>query len=1185
MSQEAPNPSSLSLRIGSPQSSSSNSISTTKYTFYNFFFLNLFEQFQKVANVYFLILSMLQMIPGVSITDNIPTMLPPLTFILLLSMAKDVYEDYKRYKSDREENLSDSMVFDKESNCFRETKWQNIKIGDVVKVEKNEFFPCDLVLVYSSDFKNGQCFVETKNLDGETNLKSKAVVGEIFDGLVSKREVEGSNISQQQDLESLKTSLLNESITTVENLCGSDLEAELPNQYLSKFKGKLVMSQNEVPLNVNSFLLRGCTLRNTDFIVGVAVYTGHDSKIMKNSIKARPKKSNLDILTGKIVLLTFIIQMSICFFAGAFYSVWYNKNKDIVKKYMTRGAAGQTDNPFKNFVYRSFNWLLIFGNFVPISLLLTLETVKFFQGSLMSMDPALVTHGNSETEENEDGENHPSQKKKKAPIAPQVQSSSLNEELGQIDYVFSDKTGTLTANEMRFKFFMVGPEVYGVKRGYTGPRPKVKNVDFEDPLLWQHLSEDSDQQQGEKLKLALRLLGLCHSVVIDADGELDASSPDELAFVNFSKLMLFEYSGLDDENWLSIKEKDGIKRYRLLDLIEFNSDRKRMTVIVQDESGQITMFSKGADSIMMPRYHPEKMDNKTDIVDNVENFAAQGFRTLFLGHKSMTQEEYNTFKTAYDQAKNDLQNREEEMAKVEDEWEREFELTGATAIEDRLQDEVPQTIEFMRQAGIKVWVLTGDKVDTAKNIGYSCNLLTRQGMTLLQIPDGFDDLDKLEQEVDILLEKQKQELSRNLKTALLVTGATLEFIWKHSESRLKVIFVSLALNSNVVLCCRVSPKQKQEIVEMVKLEKPDAITLSIGDGANDVNMITEAHVGIGIKGHEGQQAARASDFSIGEFKMLKRLLFFHGREWNRRNSLLILYNFFKNIILCLPQFWYSASNNWSGQTLYEKINYQLFNLIFSSVPIIIYALFDRQTCDIVLLSDPIFYSPGPHRVLFSVGRFSKWFLAAAIQGAITVFFALVLFDTKFSVEEGQTFGFWAFGQAMFLAAVILSNLKILTFSSSVSLLQITVMLISVGSAFVFWKITSIQKINPLHLTMEEMFAHPHFGIFLIGLVAISLIDWAVHKLVDLTLFKQYVPPSDYSEWLTSGRYSPSVNNTLSSDQDISNMGNARDSQGAAKKFDYGQIKKAADTSQDFKFSDKDQQRRRNHTFIMRYNWK
>lgn len=282
-------------------------------------------------------------------------------------------------------------------------------------------------------------------------------------------------------------------------------------------------------------------------------------------------------------------------------------------------------------------------------------------------------------------------------------------------------------------------------------------------------------------------------------------------------------------------------------------------------------------------------------------------------------------------------------------------------------------------AGIKLWVLTGDKVDTAKNIGFSCKLLVQEGMEIFQYPKDVND--PYQATVQIR-DQQKLAIGKNKKTAFLVEGALLSNIMTKQNQQLYSEFSKVALASDVVLCCRVTPVQKQEIVAMVKGEIPKAVTLSIGDGANDVNMITEAHVGVGIKGVEGQQAARAADYAIGEFQMLKRLLFFHGRESYRKNSNLVLYNFYKNVLLNFPNFWFGSFSWFSGQTAYEEVGYQLFNLAFTSFPIGIYSVFDKQTSDTVLLRDPKYYAVGPQRILFNSWRFWKWFFWALIYSAI-----------------------------------------------------------------------------------------------------------------------------------------------------------------------------------------------------------
>src|SRR3990167_218921 len=278
-------------------------------------------------------------------------------------------------------------------------------------------------------------------------------------------------------------------------------------------------------------------------------------------------------------------------------------------------------------------------------------------------------------------------------------------------------------------------------------------------------------------------------------------------------------------------------------------------------------------------------------------------------------------------------------------------------------------------------------------------------------------------------------------------------------------------------------------------KKPEAVTLSIGDGANDVNMITEAHVGIGIKGVEGQQAARASDYAIGEFKLLKRLLFFHGRESYRKNSTLILYNFFKNILLCVPQYWFGITNYLSGQTLYESFNYQMYNIVYTSLPIVLYALFDKHTTDLILLPDPTYYVPGPKRMLFNTTRFLKWFIWASIQALCLVYFSFGMFDSKFSTAEGNSYGFWVVGHMTFVGVVFLSNLKIATFSAAYSIATVVGMIGSFIACLLAWVFVSSFDYGVLEHTIWITIKKPQIYIFLFVLVGFTLIDWAGHKII------------------------------------------------------------------------------------------
>lgn len=427
-------------------------------------------------------------------------------------------------------------------------------------------------------------------------------------------------------------------------------------------------------------------------------------------------------MTGMFVLVIFLTLIVLCSFCAFTYAIWELNTGTLAHSYIT----DQDYSFMYNLGTRFGNWLLIFGNFVPISMLLTLEMAKFCQGYIMGVDKNLISNTG---------------------FWCKVQSSNLNEELGQIDYIFSDKTGTITQNEMRFKYLVLGNTVLGEQTGYNGKVPTVTNVDFSDPRAWQ-LAKEPQSQLGKMFYKASELMAVCHTIVLEKSGEYNASSPDELAFVNVAKLTGCEFQGIDDDNNIKINMFGQTRRYKLLDTFEFNSDRKRMSVVVQDDKGQITLYCKGADSIILPRYNPNNMFESKELMKHVDRFAEVGLRTLLLGYKDVSNQEYQAFKAQYDSAKNNMNNRDAEMAKVEDQFEKGMTLVGATAIEDRLQDQVADTIEFIRQAGIKVWVLTGDKVDTAKNIGYSCNLLERRTMEVLQYEKNIPDLYQATRELE-----------------------------------------------------------------------------------------------------------------------------------------------------------------------------------------------------------------------------------------------------------------------------------------------------------------------------------------------------------------------------------------------------------------------------------------------------
>ena len=572
--------------------------------------------------------------------------------------------------------------------------------------------------------------------------------------------------------------------------------------------------------------------------------------------------------------------------------------------------------------------MLIFTNFVPISLIVTLEVVKFIQAIYIAWDIKIYYEPTD--------------------MPAGVPSSNLNEDLGQIHYVFSDKTGTLTCNIMEFRKFSINGNSYGTNKRQD-PSSKKPNVDFVD---------SSFNPLDESVQEFLIHLAVCHTAITEVGPNEEigykASSPDELALVSAAKIFGVEMIGRDQNQGVILKVHGDRQVYDILNIIEFSSYRKRMSVIVRFPNGKIYILCKGADTVIFARLKKESNVNKS--WEDLESYASEGLRTLVLAQRELTEQEYNEWNDEYTVAMSDIQNREKKVGIVNEKIEKDLLLTGITAIEDKLQDGVPATISFIQQAGIKIWVLTGDKIETAINIGFSSALLTNEMSR--SIIDGTSEF-TIKLQLQEALYSNKTSLN---KFALIISGDSLLRILK---SDLIILLIKLIEKADVVLACRVSPQQKADLVRLVRDLNPDIRTLSIGDGANDVNMILAAHVGVGIAGLEGNQAVRASDYSISQFAYLKRLMFVHGRECYRRNATLMCYNFYKNGVLTMPLFFYGIFSAFSGQILYNEWTYQLFNVSYASIPIMVYAIFDKDKKYNKLEQNPELYNIGLKGKLFS----------------------------------------------------------------------------------------------------------------------------------------------------------------------------------------------------------------------------
>ena len=970
-----------------------NLISTSKFKWYNFFPKVLLVEFSRLANSYFLIIAVLQTIKEISYSYGMPLILIPLTLVICLNGAKDFYEDYKRKESDNKENNSICQIYNADSKQFVEQKWYTIKVGDIVKVFKDEQIPADLLLLTTSE-ESGFCYIETKNIDGETNLKNKQANPKFK-----------KKIKNDEDLSNLKY------------VCVT----KPPNEYIYKFEATLYKINEEkkiknkdkfILMDNKSFLLRGCTLRQTDYIIGVAIYVGENTKTMINAPKVKPKHSSVEQIMNKQIIIVFIIQLILSFIASFIHVILYINGYNSLHSYIYVDEK-KKKNLIGLFFTIAGTWALVLSNIVPISLLVTMETIKFFQSWVIGWDIDMYdvtkTYG------------------------CKVQTSTLNEELGQIKYIFTDKTGTLTKNQMNFKMMSIGRDVYGTFESTRNTElpddyGNITNVDFFDDNNNFKIDLNDDSKK-ELINHFMINLCLCNSVIIDKKLfdksniiKYQASSPDEMALVSFARSQNYIFLDRTSDDFIILEINKKKLNYKILNILEYSSERKRMSVICQSPDGEIYHYIKGADSTV-EKFLTEESKKSFELQKTKEyllDYSNHGLRTLMLAFKRMSKEEYTSWKNEYETIKKNPNHKEEDILELYNKIESNFTILGSTAIEDQLQDNVNDVIDSFVSIGIKVWMLTGDKFETAKNIAYSCKLF-QNNMTIFEIKE-CNSKNELKNLLKSTITNNKKIIDNKNKLynlGLIIGGNELEEIFL--DRKLLLLFCGLCLKCTSVICCRASPKQKAQLVKMIK-EIEGSITLAIGDGANDVGMITEANVGIGIQGIEGTQAARASDYVISQFSHIKKLLLFHGREYYRRNSWVIGYNFYKNMVYSSPIFWAGTITVYSGVTIFDPWILQLYNPLFVALPCGWYGIYSLEYPQEELLNNPHYYIQGMEGKCFNMGNFLKFVGFAFFEGFIIHLLGNHWFD-KGNVD-GVIDDFYSVGTSVFAAIIFVANLRI-----------------------------------------------------------------------------------------------------------------------------------------------------------------
>lgn len=725
-----------------------NYVSTTKYNAFTFIPKFLFEQFSKYANLFFLFTAVLQQIPNVSPTNRYTT-IAPLCVVLLVSALKESVEDYKRRASDKSLNYSKTQVL--KGSAFHETAWVDVSVGDIIRVESEQPFPADMVMLATSE-PEGLCYIETANLDGETNLKIKQAIPET------------AHLVNPSDLSRLS----------------GRIRSEQPNSSLYTYEATLSMhaggGEKELPLTPEQLLLRGATLRNTPWVHGIVVFTGHETKLMRNATATPIKRTAVE----RMVNIQILMLVSILIILSVISSVGDLIVRQTQSDRLSYLVYADT-HPVRQFVQDVFTYWVLYSNLVPISLFVTIEIVKYAQAFLINSDLDIYYD--------------------KMDTPATCRTSSLVEELGQIEYIFSDKTGTLTCNQMEFKQCTIAGIQYGddvaEDRRATADDSMEAGV-HEFKKLQENLRSHSS---SDAIHHFLTLLATCHTVIPekseDKPGKIkyQAASPDEGALVDGVASLGYRFTNRKPRSVLF--ELGGREyEYELLAVCEFNSSRKRMSTIFRCPDGKIRIYTKGADTVILERLNQDNPMVEATL-QHLEDYASEGLRTLCLAMREIPEHEFQQWYQIHDKAATTVSgNRVDELDKASELIEKDFYLLGATAIEDRLQDGVPDTIHTLQTAGIKIWVLTGDRQETAINIGMSCRLIS-EDMTLLIVNE--DSAQATRENINKKLQAlQSQGAAGEVETlALVIDGRSLTFAL---EKDMEQMFLELAVMCKAVVC-------------------------------------------------------------------------------------------------------------------------------------------------------------------------------------------------------------------------------------------------------------------------------------------------------------------------------------------------------------------------------------------------